>query len=601
MMRSALACAFALIPLAAPTQEPTPNALYLDGDLAIDVRPDGDAVISWRTLEPTPPGTVSYGGCPADADIAQPRYRWNSTNLDADSGPSTAHSVSIELTDLEDEHTDIGRYAANGGGTVEIQLEAWSPRFNQAQLFPARFAYRRDAGGTYRRVPAITIGPVVDCVTERSAIISWETDLPARGQVILAPLDGAGEVITETTQGVVRGAEIEIGGLPPGTRCNYTVQLIDPADDTALPGRELSFTTAPRAGSDTPFAFAFMSDSRAGVGDPMVRVERVNYATVRRLMAESLRQGADLMLFAGDLVSGYTASRRDFVNQLNAWREAAMPVSGLMPIYEGMGNHEALGPSREDNPNRIGRSHTGSDAPEAVFSEAFVNPRNGPAAEADGAPMYGETAYSFDWGNAHFVSVNSNYWWDSQPGREGGGNREGFVMGGQLAWLDRNLRDARSRGQRHLFVYTHEPTFPTGGHLGDGMYWRGRNEEVNRMRDEFVRICSSNGVLAVLHGDEHNYSRTLITSDMPTSMEGASEETTASTAVRPMWQIISGGAGAPFYSQDFDAPWLEHVRSFSPQYHFVLFEVEGDHVRLRAISDTGQVLDEADLTAELGE
>jgi hypothetical protein len=159
-------------------------------------------------------------------------------------------------------------------------------------------------------------------------------------------------------------------------------------------------------------------------------------------------------------------------------------------------------------------------------------------------------------------------------------------MDGQLAWLDADLAAARERGQRHLFVYTHEPMFPNGGHTGDAMYWGGEIPEVLAMRDRLAEILSRHGVLAIMHGDEHNYCRMLVDREI------------CAPVTTPFWQIISGGAGAPFYNQE-ETPWTGNVAVFNTVNHFVLFEVSGDDVTVWAIADTGEVLDEVNLVDAL--
>src|SRR5690606_2608310 len=149
---------------------------------------------------------------------------------------------------------------------------------------------------------------------------------------------------------------------------------------------------------------------------------------------------------------------------------------------------------------------------EDIFAREFVNPTNGPPPEREGLPPYLENVYSFDYGRVHFVSVNTNYWTSSRPGELG--NREGYVMDKQMEWLRKDLEDARANGAGFIFGYTHEPGYPNGGHVGDGMYWRGRIASMNERRTAFWQLMSDFEVSAVFHGDEHNYSRLLIDEQM---------------------------------------------------------------------------------------
>ncbi len=583
----------------AAAQEPQPNALFLDGDIEIEVQASGEVVVSWRTLSPTLPGTVYFGLVPDGAEIAVPRYRRYARAEGDTREMAMAFRAQFSLSRYETELYDIAELRENRGGTVYVRLEVWNPGWlPTSRLFHTRFAYARDDEGNARRVPCIVLGPFVDNVTEDSAVISWETDLSVRCS--FARCFGDGSLVTEVRTGFVRQDlspgpwEREIYGLAPDTEVTYRVVLEDSATGERLPSssRTFTFRTAPAPGSDTPFRFAAMSDSRSGLADPLAAVEGCSWTGLRQLTQEARRQGASLMIFAGDLIGGYTASRVDFERQMRSWRRAVGPIAATIPIYPGPGNHDVLGPPPPPDTTRyIQHSHADENAPEVVFSEQFVNPTNGPGPEEiDGVegPPYGETVYSFDWANAHFVSLNANYWWKrfNDINAEVPGNRMGNFMDGQLEWLDADLAAARERGQDHLFLYFHTPIFPNGGHLSSAMYHSGEIPEMLEMRDRFLEIMTRHDVLATFHGDEHHFCRMLV--------DGSVRESVS----QPFWQITTGGAGAPFYGQQ-QTDWSDSVQAFSVQTHVVIVEVDGDDVTLRAISDTGEVLDEVSLTGAL--
>ena len=97
---------------------------------------------------------------------------------------------------------------------------------------------------------------------------------------------------------------------------------------------------------------------------------------------------------------------------------------------------------------------------------------------------------------------------------------------------------------------------------------------------EFWKIVSSKSkVLAVLCGDEHNYSRTLIDSSVHPDFRF------------PVWQIISGGCGAPYYVQDKSVPWVDKVKAFTIDKHYCLFSIDGKQVGLEVYNDSSQLLD----------
>ena len=325
---------------------------------------------------------------------------------------------------------------------------------------------------------------------------------------------------------------------------------------------------------------------------------------------------------------------RDFESQLETWKRLVQPVGAYIPIYEAMGNHEQLGnyykvsdPTRKDAFMLLFSDREREESAEAYFAREFVNPQGSvygfaapqPEVRSPGlagpqtGPGYVENVYSFNYGNAHFVVLNSNYWYTGHRNATGfsrkyadkeannialkhlGGNREGYIRANQLEWLERDLQAAQDDPNIDwAFLIFHEPAFPNGGHVRDTMYWGvsgkgevgGYNEsdaplgDVVDMRNRFWKIVAKyNKVLAVLCGDEHNYSRTRVDSTVHPDYQF------------PVWQIISGGCGAPYYVQDKSVPWVGQVESFAISKHYCLFAVDGIQVRLTVYSDSGQILD----------
>ncbi|MDX9721900.1 MAG: metallophosphoesterase [Myxococcota bacterium] len=210
--------------------------------------------------------------------------------------------------------------------------------------------------------------------------------------------------------------------------------------------------------------------------------------------------------------------------------------------------------------------------------------QNAPSPEGEGAPPYTETAYSFDYAGSHFVAVNSVYWMASKP-TASFGNRMGVVMPEQMKWLRNDLAAARARGVDFIFVMTHVPGFPNGGHTGDGMWYGGKNEEVNEMRREFWTMMGDYGVSAVFTGHEHSYNRL--------SIDARIDE----RFVHPVWQIVTAGAGAPYYGLS-DMPWTKQISVYTPEEHFVIVDVlEPGRARLRAVGLFGELIDELELLA----
>jgi hypothetical protein len=209
----------------------------------------------------------------------------------------------------------------------------------------------------------------------------------------------------------------------------------------------------------------------------------------------------------------------------------------------------------------------------------MTNPANGPHLPAGSDdPTYIENVYSFDYGNSHFVMLNNNY---KDLRGTSDDSEKGKIIGRQLEWLRRDLASASQKGHENIFVFFHEPAFPNGGHLGDSMHHNG-NEAYVKPRNEFWRLLCQHNVVAVFCGHEHNYSRTLIDKKVDESFS------------RPIWQIVTGGGGAPFHNQE-RSPWRRSVRFFSPRQHYCLITVSGRRVELRVYDPQGNLIEGADL------
>ena len=570
----------------------TRDDLFLTRGPKVTVESDGTAEIEWETKVPTRGARLYYGLFLTDQELDYPRLR--STATESATEETKGHKVRIKIPLLERPEFDGSGLRELRQGVIAYRIEIVDPVKATARFYDRRFRYKR-TGDSYVRALTITEGPFVDLVTAESATISWETDTPSLGLVRIGGVDH---------EHGLRSAhhEVEINGLSPETRYPYLVLSYDPETADTVTSRSYSFRTAPNSTEGCQFRFVHLSDSREGIGGGEASYEGVNHRILSELMIDAYRHGADLILFGGDLINGYTTSPRDFELQLEAWKRSVEPVAHYIPIYEGMGNHETLMVLYGDDTRVVGAfDRQGAESAEAVFAAEFVNPANGPEPEGPDLPPYRENVYSFDYGNTHFICFNNNYWWSSRP-EQYGGNLEGHIMAGQLEWIEQDLASARSRGLRHLIMFAHEPAFPNGGHIGDAMYYNGglpeHNYGIDRsyvidMRDKFWETASRYDVLAVCFGDEHNYNRTLIDKETPVYPDGRANP----DFINPVWQIINGAAGAPFYARNHDVPWADDVVAFSSQYCYELFSVQGDRVFMTTYSHTGQILDQCELTA----
>jgi hypothetical protein len=464
--------------------------------------------------------------------------------------------------------------------------------------------------GTGPFEPTVTMleGPFVANVTPRTAVVWFTLNQPAPCSV----------TVGTRTFPCVEGAahqEIAIDTLAPSTDYAYTVKYGDYEERYGL-------RTAPVRGSRLAFTFSYASDSRGGQGGGDRSFNGPNAYIMRRLIAVARQRQSAFTLFTGDLVGGGVTSPDALLVELANWKRTIEPQGHWMPVYTGIGNHEAVvrefvGP--DNKVVRVDRFPYETESMEAVFRSALVNPENGPDSEDGSAydpnpaaidfPSYRENVYSFTHGNAAMVVLNSNYWYSPTMGStpELEGNPHAYLMDNQIAWLNTTLAAfEKDPAINHVFLTVHTPVFPNGGHVGDDMWYRGKNDMRPRIngkpvakgiierRDELLTLIQrSPKVVAVLTGDEHNYNRLRLDATVPIYPEDWTGPRV--TLGRPFFQINNGAAGAPYYAQE-QTPWSAFVKGFSTQHAVCLFHIAGPRVRLEVVNpETLEVLDTATL------
>jgi 3',5'-cyclic AMP phosphodiesterase CpdA len=548
----------------------------------VEIAPDGKATVSWKTAAPIAGATLYLGVPSADQQLDYPIY--SSSTQVKEAQPLTEHQAIVDLQAYSARFAPS--YLEQGEGVIWYRLEMTDPDRTVGRLIDRTFRFVKE-GDRFRKGLHIVEGPFVAMTTKDRATLWWKTDQPSQGGVKLQ-----NKITPSPAQAMLHTVTLE--SLQPGQLYNYQVtgSVVGGGIGDRVTSKTYCFRTEPANGNR--FSFAFTCDGRTGaLGGGETAVEGINLKSAELLAAGIHAKQPAFMIFTGDLISGYTTSEADFRAQLHSWKQAYAPLWHYIPIYPGVGNHESLLNAYADpaDPTKqVQLDKSGSQAMEVVFASEFVNPENSPEPEAAGLPPYKEAVYSFDYGNAHFCQLSSDYWYSSNP-EQYGGNRSGRLMDGQLRWFAADLKAARDRGIQHLFVFIHQPAFPNGGHVQDSL-WDGGAPLDTAIRDRFWQIASEVGVVAVFSGHEHNYSRTLIDAKTPAHKDG-----TANAAFKaPVWQILQGAAGAPFYMQDKTVPWFANVKKFvSPTWAYSTISIQGSKVSLETHSYTGELLDSADL------
>lgn len=584
--------------------------------------------INFTTVVPTINAKVYVGMYEPDALLLEPRfipYEW----IEKLEQPSHQHSITVDLGVLQFiPSSDFANLIANQGGVVIYRLKLTAPQSVLTMhplgkfIDPTRYYEQRFEICNKQLIPTIIEGPFVDQITPTSAIISWHTNQPVSGTVkIHTHNDGVNDSKEISSKpGKHTHFEIPLTELEPGTTYYYQANIYQiqgselcPASNSSEESKWYYFKTP--ANNTTEFSFVVLGDSRASETDVGQGFGGVNPIVLQKFTVYAFNKEADFIIHTGDLFTGYTSSPFDFKLQLDSYKNVVEAVGPYIPIYEMMGKHEVVVKMYGESLwpgvlyNMLMFDREAEKSGEAMFARAFVNPRNGPnpdnavagAPPGKSLPPYQENVYYFDYGNSRFVAMNNTYWYSALP-EYYGGNLQGYVLDDQKKWLlDIFNKTKADDSITHLFLLGHVPPFPVGTH--EGMWYSGGDPKakinggwnrkyISERRDEIWRAFIATGKAAVgIFGHEHNYSRTLI-KDLVKDKNGK--------FVQPLWQIVSGGAGAPAATRvNNNAPWSNDVKKFTTQLNYTVFKVNGSEVKLEVYNINHRLIDSVDLTKKV--
>ncbi len=255
--------------------------------------------------------------------------------------------------------------------------------------------------GAATAAPKMLKGPYLQDLAPTSITVMWQLDEIQPATLVL---DGPGGERSQQV-GAARIAEVTVPGLEPASRYRYRVE----AGGEVWKGE---FATAPELGTEVPFSFVVIGDTRSGVDSHRRVVERMS------------QEVPDFVLGTGDMVDeGHNQE------QWQQFFDAENRVLRDNVYFPAVGNHD-----------RQGRGRT-ADTYRAYFSV----PENGGDSER---------YYAFTYATSRFIVLDSNEY--------------SFALTDQTAWLERELIAARQDPNiRHVFVVMHHPPFSVSLHGGN--------------------------------------------------------------------------------------------------------------------------------------
>ncbi len=308
----------------------------------------------------------------------------------------------------------------------------------------------------------ITRGPYFQMTSSHATRIRFRTDLDCKPSILIGK---SANVLTRTIKQTVstKEHELSIDSLTSNTR--YYYKIITPTQ--TLGDSTYFFQTAPLKGAKNKFSFWSTGDMYPGQQQLDV------VSGFKKFIGNNF---TNLYITVGDNVySG--ASDADFQANFFQVYQQILKQSATFPA---VGNHDYdYSSQKQDDPN-------------IAYFQNFSLPQK---AELGGIASNKEAYYSFDYGNVHFICLDSHAYGEDNI-------RLWENTSTQLNWLENDLKN---NTQDWTVIYFHYPPYTKGSYDSDNN--TGFNLPIFSLRNLLVPIFDKYQVDLVLTGHSHIYER----------------------------------------------------------------------------------------------
>ncbi len=299
-------------------------------------------------------------------------------------------------------------------------------------------------------------GPYLMMGTPESMVIRWRTDVAIDSRVQFGTTQGsltsALDNATSTTE-----HEVRLTGLTPETKYFYSVG----SSSGVLSGNDATtyFQTGPLAGTARPTRIWVIGDAGTGAA--------VQTSVYNAYLAATGGVYTNLWLMLGD--NAYSSGTdAEYTSKMFNNYGVLFKQSSLWPT---IGNHDAVS---ADSATQTG-----------PYYAQFTMPKN---AEAGGVASGTEAYYSFNYGNIHFIVLDSQ-----ETSRS--------ATGAMMNWMKADLQADNSDW---TIAFWHHPPYTKGSHDSD-------TETAHiEMRQNFLPVLEAHGVDLVLGGHSHSFERSYL-------------------------------------------------------------------------------------------
>lgn len=321
-------------------------------------------------------------------------------------------------------------------------------------------------GNTGQPVSTLTRGPYLNMGNQTAVTLRWRTDIATDSKIDAGTLFGT-YTLYATNATATTEHEVRITGLAADTKYYYR---FGSSSQILQNGTDNYFTTSPLATTTRKIRIAAFGD--CGRNDNSF--QSTTLSAYQNFVGSN---PAEVLLLLGDNAYDNGLDNEYQTKYFDVYSSNILKNHQLFPAP---GNHDYA-------------NNTSRQADHLIpYYSIFTNPTNG---ESGGVASGTEAYYSYDWGNIHFLSLDSY-------GKENAGvTRLYDTTGAQAVWVKQDLA---ANTKPWVIVYWHHPPYTMGSHNSD------TETELISMRQNFISILERSGVDLIICGHSHDYERSYL-------------------------------------------------------------------------------------------
>ncbi|MCB9256892.1 MAG: metallophosphoesterase [Chitinophagales bacterium] len=425
----------------------------------------------------------------------------------------------------------------------------------------------------------ITRGPYLQTPTSSDIIVIWRTSSPTNSTVWYgADPNALNNQINQSAS--VNQHVVQIPNLQAYTKYYYAVGYGNTMLST--PDSNHYFITSPLPYTEQNIRIWATGDfGKGNQGQIETKQSFENYTRAQGI-------DPDIWIWLGD--NAYQDGK-DSEYQSNVFGLAGYSdIFSWLPFWPSPGNHDY---------NTIWSNNGILGIPYTLSS---ISDHDGPyydivdvpeQAEAGGYPSTHEVFYSFDYGNTHLLSLNSEVYHITNNN----------VLNQMKTFIHQDLQQ---NDKDWVIAYWHQPPYSKGSHDSDDFY----EDVMKDMREEIVPILESYDVDLIICGHSHVYERSYLihghydysntfnpsmiidNSDGNKANGNAYIKNSFSSAPQGTVYAVVGNAGSSEGNIGSPHPVMSSVYSGDGNYGSLILDVYKNEIRGRHLASTGQIVDD---------